>query len=835
MACLLAMASICPLLPARAITPYDPGAPYVAAYLQGDYAKALEELEAAKAATLGLPPVLWSADEAEILHLTGRYDEAIAVMGDVVRRVYEPVFTVRLAELYRHSGREADAEQAMDLAIRQNMSPYRPEFPRENLLAMGRLARLRGERPRQILQIFQQRLLQRHPEFVEGFVASGDLALESYGYDVAEEYYLAALALDPARQPALMGLAETYYRASDPRFDETAAKLAALNPHHPRLIALFVERALMAGDAGKANALLDDLMAVNPNHHAGLAFRAAAAFLTGESAVQEASLARLHELRPDSAEGYRILGDLAAQRYRFEEAVQFLRTGLAQNEGHTEAKASLGLNLLRLGEDATGRVLLEEVFEEDPYNVQVYNMLEVLDTLDGFQTVSNADFQIRLPAEEAGVMGAELLAFLGEALERYGREYGVDVQRPTYVQIFDDHDDFMVRSIGLPGNAGHLGICFGNLVTLDSPRARDPRTMNWRSVLWHEFVHVITLQKTDNRIPRWLSEGISVYEEGQRDPSWGQPLDPDFAPLLSRDDWPEMAALEAYFVAPESPTHLILGYYLAGAFVETYINAYGKPALVAALEAIRTGTSANEALVAASGVDAAALDGAFAAHLERACAPLWRLEPGGTGPDAADGATFADLMAAGLLAREDNHIDQAIGYYEQAAALFPAYPGDGNPLRQIVSIRRAFGDLEAWYQAVLQLQRYDSTAYAETAAVLEALEADGQWARVAELAQWCVGVDPFDVPVCQSRWRAQVALGDHAGQVDTLERLAVLDPGQAEVYRVARARSLSALGRTAEARHQLLTLLEAFPEYRDAQQLLLEMHEAAEGRDHEDS
>ncbi|MDP2325324.1 MAG: hypothetical protein Q8N51_15035, partial [Gammaproteobacteria bacterium] len=121
------------------------------------------------------------------------------------------------------------------------------------------------------------------------------------------------------------------------------------------------------------------------------------------------------------------------------------------------------------------------------------------------------------------------------------------------------------------------------------------------------------------------------------------------------------------------------------------------------------------------------------------------------------------------------------------------------------------------------------------AAVLEALAAGGQWARVVELAAWCAGVDPFDVPVCLSRRRAQEALGDHAGLIDTLDRLTVLDPGQAEVYRVARARSLCALDRTAEARHQLLTLLEVFPEYREAQQLLLELHEAGEGRGHEDS
>ena len=38
-------------------------------------------------------------------------------------------------------------------------------------------------------------------------------------------------------------------------------------------------------------------------------------------------------------------------------------------------------------------------------------------------------------------------------------------------------------------------------------------------VLWHEFAHVITLTATKNRMPRWLSEGISVYEERQAQPA----------------------------------------------------------------------------------------------------------------------------------------------------------------------------------------------------------------------------------------------------------------------------------------------------------------------------
>ena len=51
---------------------------------------------------------------------------------------------------------------------------------------------------------------------------------------------------------------------------------------------------------------------------------------------------------------------------------------------------------------------------------------------------------------------------------------------------------------------------------------------NWGSTLWHEFTHIITLQMTDNKIPRWFSEGLSVFEERKAYPGWGDDMKLDY-------------------------------------------------------------------------------------------------------------------------------------------------------------------------------------------------------------------------------------------------------------------------------------------------------------------
>src|SRR5262249_16537609 len=155
---------------------------------------------------------------------------------------------------------------------------------------------------------------------------------------------------------------------------------------------------------------------------------------------------------------------------------------------------------------------LETSFKIDSYDHVTFNLLEMLDKLDKFATIRDGDLTFRIEKSEAPVLQDYAVALAHQALTTLAARYEFTPRGPILVEIFPSHDDFAVRNLGLPGMIGALGACFGRVVTMDSPKAR-PGTFQWEATLWHELAHVITLQMSNQRIPRWLTEGISVYEE----------------------------------------------------------------------------------------------------------------------------------------------------------------------------------------------------------------------------------------------------------------------------------------------------------------------------------
>ena len=792
-------------------------------WTQGQYPAASQALAGRLAETESWAEPSLRYDYAELLKAVGRVDEAIAVMEPLVANYPATAYAVRLALLYRYRGLQEEYRATLEQAGQkaQLRSFFRPSAA--EWVALGRLMELRGLDPQEILAHYRQ-LEAVWPSFVPGLLAAGDLALAKRAFDVAARQYGKALDHEPENQRALVGLARCYRASGDGRAAQVLAALEALNPHHPRLLLLRAEQLLDLHDISGALAPLEAILAVDPLHLEALSLKGAALFLLDRPEEARTARRRALDFNPRWSGVFRTAGRVASRHYRFDEGRAFQEQALLLDPLDGEARTLLALDLLRLGSDREARGHLERVFAADPYNVRAYNLLQVADAIDQFHSVDAGLFKVEMPLLESRIVGDEVTALLGEAAALLQAKYQFELRPGVLVQIFDDHDEFMVRSVGLPGSVGHLGICFGRVVTLDSPRARPAGAVDWRSVLWHEFVHVITLEMTGNRLPRWLSEGISVYEEEERDPSWGQRLEPAFAAQLAQG-YPSLGVLERFFVEPRDGGDLLFGYFAAGQFVRFYVETYGFAALVEALQRIGAHSQTGAALARAAGVEGPELDRAFGQYLQGRCRALEQVEVDGQGARIAPASPLAQALREGDSAAAAGDWAQAAAAYERAQACYPDYSGPDAPRRRLVRMYEKAGAPEQYAAALQGLVEWDARAH-EQALELAALRMDqGRWDEALWALQRAAGGVPFAAELHRRQAECLLATGRLREATGAVRRLAVLDEPRRGDHRLQLAQLLRQSGDAAQARREVLELLEEVPHFWPAQRLLLELAE----------
>ena len=824
---------------------------YLDLWERGEYDQALAGVESVIAERQPAIPTQLTHDRARLRFTVGRVDEAIEDMETIARRRLQPSYSLELALMYKYRGKPLFYDQWFRRAAGQMQGNnwYRPSRRSQNIAAVGRILELGGTNPKTILSAHYRQAFEFFRDLnAIVFVGAGDLAYRNQGYDIAEEYYLKALEKDPEDQDALAGLLECYQKSHDERMEGVMTTLEGINPNHPRADAVRVELLLEVGKTEEASKLIEKQLAINPVSHRFRALKAAMHFLDDDIEVMQALINEALEYNPVHSEIYRTPGRLASRHYRFQEGLEFQQKALECDVNDYEARALYTLDLMRLGREQEGRNELQRAFAADPFNVQLYNLLQLMDTLETFSTLERDAFVLRLPKDEEPIMGEAALDLLDQAIEEMEAKYDVVVDKPVLVEMFDNHDDFMVRSVGLPGNAGHLGICFGKLVTMDAPSVRPRGSSNWRSVLWHEFVHVITLQKTKNRMPRWLSEGISVFEEGEYSPAWWNRLDPDYMQLVEREGLPELSEIDAFFTKPKSALHLMYGYFIAGDFVRFYVNRYDHKALVAALSAIAEGAHAEEALVDASGATRDDLDDAFNAHLVERFKPFDNLpqtkqdKPGlpdvlaerlrGLGAGGAPqqranrpSSPFTDALADAEEAIKAEDWDKAEERLRRAYALFPDYRGSDAPLPRLAQLYKKLDRHESYRETLESIAQSSPQELDATIELLDLYREEGDWQNVVEKADWALGIDPYSPGLYRALVEALVKTQRGYEALDALGVLTHLDSGKASDYRLQRAQILTDMRDWEPAKREVLLLLEELPHYWNAQRLLLQIVE----------
>jgi tetratricopeptide (TPR) repeat protein len=485
--------------------------------------------------------------------------------------------------------------------------------------------------------------------------------------------------------------------------------------------------------------------------------------------------------------------------------------------------------LLRLGDEGEGWRLASDVARSDAYDVSAYNLVTLHDTIARYEVLTNEHFILRMAPEEARVYGSQALALLEQARSRLTQKYGLDLTNRTTVEIFPDQKDFAVRTFGMPGGEGYLGVCFGNVITANSPAAH---TMNWHSVLWHEFCHVVTLHLTENKMPRWLSEGISVYEERRADPRWGEQMDPAYREFITTGKMKPIAGMSSAFMAPPSGLYLQFAYYQSSLVVEFLIERFGLQTMRNILLDLGQGKPINTVLAArAMPLDKLQKDfDAFARGLAEGFGPdsVWQ-KPKRNADGAIDPAWAAlnpgNYWVNGEKAEAFLEKDQpalAIPFLEKAIQLYPRQSGVDNAYASLSRIYRARKDAEKERETLARWVQRDAEAPDGLTRLVQLELASGDLPSAGRHAAALLQASPLSPVPYQALARSAEAAGQSAKANEAYNTELHLKPPDKPRLHYRLARQLQKDHPPAAKRHLLLALEEA-PRFRAAHRLLLEL------------
>ncbi len=776
----------------------------------------------------------WRILLVKALMTVGRYSEAhtnaLAALADYSGGL-EMRLLARKTSLFQGDRQGADRQlmETKNLIERRGGS-----FEIEDAAALGQALLLLGLEPRLVLENCFRRAETMNPPLRDAFLDAGQLALDKHDFVLAADTFRAGLKKFPD-DPDMEGGLAAAFQSGDPEQMLKALQAAlAVNPRHVPSLLLLADHLIDAEQYDDARQQLAQVLEVNPHQPEALAYRAVLATLDNGPAAAKKLRAEALKYWDTNPQVDYIIGLKLAQKYRFTEAAAEQKRALDFDPAYLPARRELAGDMLRLGQDDQGWALAQAVHSQDDYDVTSFNLVTLHDQMAKFKTLTNANFIVEMSAHEAELYGNRVLDLLGRARETLCRKYGVELTQPTTVDIFPDQKDFAVRTFGMPGNPGYLGVCFGSVITANSPASQAPNPANWEDVLWHEFCHVVTLTLTKNRMPRWLSEGISVYEERQANPAWGESMNLAYREMILTNALTPLGELSGAFLTAKNSRALLFAYYESSMVVEFIVQQYNLDTLKAILGDLRNGTEINRAITSHT---------APLPELEKRFAAFARDKAKNLAPGADLDKPPEDRDGLGYTAWEKTHSNNYYLKLEEAQKLIDAknwtdakpaleslaagYHGErraANPLWLLALTERNLKETNGELATLQQFAAQESDFVDLYVRLIDLCSARQDWPGEIKYAQLLLAINPLIAAPYAALAEAGAASGNTGEAIDAYRKLLLLDPPDPAEAHFQLARLLHAQGGSdSEAKRHVLRALEEAPRFRDAQRLLLEL------------
>lgn len=771
---------------------------------------------------------------AEVLVVTGRYAEAITEFEKALvdlrkgRDAAETLQTqLRLAETLDSVGEEEKSK-----AIYERLVKYYTDNDPQKATELTPIARalVHLERYQDANDIYRA-AIEADSSYLEAQLGAAELFTAKYNYGDAAQFLEEALQVNQASARAYLDVALNKRLEGGEALTNALNRALEINPNFVDALALKAALTLEAGQFEPASADIEKALKINPQSLDARSLRASMAYLQDRDIAPEVTAALA--INPRYGGIYNTLAHYATITRRTEQAASFSRKSIELSPRLWDSHLNLGMSLLRLGQMEEGRAAVERAFKGDPFNVWAKNTLDLLDTMQDYRETKRGSFVIKASEQESDVLATYAGNLLDEAASKLTTKYRFSPKGPVIVELFQNHEDFAVRTLGIPG-LGALGVCFGPLIALDSPSAREAGEFNWGSTLWHEYTHVITLQMTDYRIPRWFSEGLSVYEERHARPGWGDDWNPLFIRSFTDGRWFKISELDGGFQRPKRMQDVPIAYFQASQVCEFIIERYGFDAVLRMLALYREKAQTPDVLRQALKLSEAEFDRAFFAYVETKARPLSDALKTETNLVASLAKpeilkmletqdTFALRTRAAELYAADGDIKTAEIHFRRAIELFPYFTGEGNAYMSLAKILEAGGEPSKAADILQSLVSVDENNLEVLKDIARLRQKSGDNTRAVQALQLSFYISPFDYALHTTAGEMSFVAREYAQALSEFQvALALQPPNIAEAnYNVATA--FHALGRQPEAKRSVLHALEAAPRYEKAQELLLKI------------
>jgi tetratricopeptide (TPR) repeat protein len=510
---------------------------------------------------------------------------------------------------------------------------------------------------------------------------------------------------------------------------------------------------------------------------------------------------------------FETLGHFEVIRRRYREADVWLKRAVTVQPDLWSAQREYGLNLMRLGRTADARAPLVAAYEGDPFNTTTVNTLRLLDSLAQFDVVDTSApvLRLMLAKSEAGALRPYVEQLAHEAMATFSRRYGYTPSGPVGLEIYPNHDDFAVRIAGLPG-IGLLGVTFGDLVAMDSPSGRKSGDFHWGTVLWHEMAHVYTLGATRNRVPRWLSEGLSVFEEWTTGPTPGVNITPNVLDVFASDRFLPVAQLDDGFMRPKYEGQVQMAYMQAGLICFYADQRWGFAKLAQFLRAFNDDPAVTTALRGAFGIEPEQFDRDFNGFMKQRFAAY-----------LADPKRWTAQMQRAHAMLDAHNYPAAKEAAQAAITILPEFTSGGSAYEVLASAEEATGNGAGAIAALTSWRKaggWDPEGLRKLGTLLLAAKRDADAAEVFAAVNYA---DPLAIDGHDRLGQLLLAQSKGPSALREYQVLLALQPLDSATANYGLARAYRMTGDAAEARRHLLESLDTAPNFRPAQKLLLEM------------